>query len=288
MAEAFYTALLNRMNKLTLQTNEDGQYTHDAILLLQKGIWRVLISQFNPSDRCKGMEKLLNDGNNLLTLVKSTDAITDRSVIKAVKKRADELTATTGKTILSSINAQTEAQEEVDLLNVINQLVISAKEGVFEAITKLVVSNVTDATLQTADGSNHKSIDEFTLYKGMKVAIDSANQPSTNDVWEQLIKVINHTFDLCKKVSINMELMQSNAAQMARYGLVIGIPQLTLMLLANIKMATKFNYGRQFCSAIHAICKKYTYNHVHNASLQIIFKKLAGAYGMRVLKVHQH
>ena len=82
MVEACYMArattkqqVLDGVNKLTLQTNKHGQYTHDAILLLQKGMRRVLISQFNPSNPGKGMEKLLNDGNNLLTLVKSTDVI---------------------------------------------------------------------------------------------------------------------------------------------------------------------------------------------------------------------
>jgi hypothetical protein len=58
----------------------------------------------------------------------------------------------------------------------------------------------------------------------MKVAIDGANRPSTSDVLEQLLKVINHTYDFCKKVRFNMELMQSNAAQMTTYGIVIGIP----------------------------------------------------------------
>jgi hypothetical protein len=72
----------------------------------------------------------------------------------------------------------------------------------------------------------------------MKVATDGANRPSTNDVLEQVLEVINHTFDFCKKVSVNMELMQSNAAQMATYGIVIEIPQLTLTLLANITTAT--------------------------------------------------
>jgi hypothetical protein len=82
MAEACYMArattkqhVLNDVNKLTLQMNKHGQYTHDAILLLQKGIRHVLIIQFNLSNPGKGMEKLLDDGNNLLTLVKSTDAI---------------------------------------------------------------------------------------------------------------------------------------------------------------------------------------------------------------------
>jgi hypothetical protein len=72
---------------------------------------------------------------------------------------------------------------------------------------------------------------------------------------------------------------------MAMNSIVIGIPQLTLTLLANIKTATKSEYGREFFSAMHAICKKYTYNHMHDATLlQIILKELAGADGIRVLK----
>ncbi len=131
-------------------------------------------------------------------------------------------------------------------MNIINQSVIGAKEGVVEAVSKLVGSDITNAILRTANGSDHKSIDDFTLYDVMKVAIDGADQPSTNDVLEQLREVINHTFDFLKKVSVNMELMQSNAARMATYGIVIGVPQLTLTLLANIETAIKSNYGREF------------------------------------------
>ena len=54
--------------------------------------------------------------------------------------------------------------------------------------------------------------------------------------------MINHPFDFHKKVSVNMELMQLNTAQMATYGFVIGMPQLTLTLLANIKTATKSDF----------------------------------------------
>ncbi len=104
-------------------------------------------------------------------------------------------------------------------------------------------------------------------------------------MFEQLLKVINYNFDFCKKVSINMELMQSNAAQMATYGIVIGIPQLMLTLLANIETPTKSDYGCEFCSAMHAIHKKYTYNHVHNATLlQFILKELVVADDVRVIK----
>jgi hypothetical protein len=58
-----------------------------------------------------------------------------------------------------------------------------------------------------------------------------------------------------------------------------------LTLLANIKTATKSNYGSEFISAIHALHKKYTYNQMHDASLlQFILKELAGTNGIRVLK----
>ncbi len=98
-------------------------------------------------------------------------------------------------------------------------MVIRAKVGAVKAITKLVGSNITDAILRMADGSNHKSVDDYTLFEVMQVAINGADCPSTNDVLEQLLEVINHTFNFSKKVSINMELLQSNAACMAHTAL---------------------------------------------------------------------
>jgi hypothetical protein len=154
MAEACYTArattkqqVIKGIGKLALQTNEHGQYTHDAILLLQKGIHRVLVSQFNPSDPGKGMEKLLEDGTNLLTNVKLTNAITANSVLKAAKARADAASKASSTMITPTVTSRLEAQEEAGHLNVINQSVIGAKEGVVKAVMKLVGSNINDAVL---------------------------------------------------------------------------------------------------------------------------------------------
>ena len=253
MAEACYTTqattkqhVLNGIGKLTLQTNENGQYKHDAILLLEKGVRRVLQSQFNPSNPGKGMEKLLDTGDNRLTLVMSTNAIMVGSVIKEAKLHAKARSTSTGKTVLPTITAQAESQEEADHLNVINQAVISAKEGAADTITKLVGSDITDAILRTPNGSNHKGSDDFRLFDVIQAAIDGADLPSTKDVLEQLLEVINHTFDFCKKISVNMELVQSNVAWMATYGIVIGAPQIALTLLANIKTKTKANYATNF------------------------------------------
>jgi hypothetical protein len=123
----------------------------------------------------------------------------------------------------------------------------------------------------------------------MAAAIDGADRPSTTNVLEQLLEVINHTFDFQKKVSVKMELMQLNAARMAMYGIMISIPQLTLTLIANIKNATKAEYGRKFRLAMQAICKKYMYNHVHEATLlQDIMKELAGADGCANSRMRLH
>ncbi len=113
MAEACYMArattkqqVIKGIGKLALQMNKHRQYMHDTILLLQKGIRRVLVSQFNPRNPGKGMEKLLEDGTNLLTNVKSTDAITENSVLKAANARADAASKASSTMITPTITSQ--------------------------------------------------------------------------------------------------------------------------------------------------------------------------------------
>jgi hypothetical protein len=120
---------------------------HNAILLLQKGIHPVLLSQFNSGNLGKGMAKLLEDGSNLLNNVKSTDTITANSVVKAAKITADAASEAASTLSTPTITSQLEAQEEANRLNVINQLVIGAMEGIVKAVTKLVGSNITNAVL---------------------------------------------------------------------------------------------------------------------------------------------
>jgi hypothetical protein len=144
------------------------------------------------------MEKLLEDGTNLLTNVKLTDTITANSVLKAAKAKADAASKALSTTITPTITSRSEAQEKADHMNVINQSVIGPKEGVVKAVTKLVGSNITNAVLRTADGSNYKSIDDYTLFAVMAAAINGADRASTTNVLEQLLEVINYTFDFRK------------------------------------------------------------------------------------------
>jgi hypothetical protein len=92
--------------------------------------------------------------------VKATDAVTAGAVLQALKAKADKRSKITGTTVTPVFVKRIEAQEEADRLNVINQSVIGAKEGVTEGVTiKVVDSNITDTILRTPDGSDHKSVD---------------------------------------------------------------------------------------------------------------------------------
>ena len=51
-------------SKLLLSKNYSGQYNHDNISTLQKGISWVLSTQENPGTLRQGMKQLLNTGDN--------------------------------------------------------------------------------------------------------------------------------------------------------------------------------------------------------------------------------
>jgi hypothetical protein len=99
--------------------------------------------------------------------------------------------------------------------------------------------------LRTSDG-DFKSLDNYTLHKVLQAAFENADRLPVADVLEQLIKVLHYTFDFCKKISANMEIVQNMANKMSAYGINVGTPEIALMLLANIETATKHEYGREF------------------------------------------
>ena len=59
-----------------------------------------------------------------------------------------------------------------------------------------------------------------------------------------------------------------------------------LILLANIHHAKEQDWGPEFCAAMAALWKKYSYNHVHDAtSMTDILKELAGADELQAMKL---
>ena len=183
MAEACFTARSSRRNqvkeeiaKLTLVTNGQGQYQHNNIVTLIKGVQRVLKSPFNPSNPGNGMVILL-EKTSALSAVKSTDVATIKSVPAKLKVEAAAAITTT-VTVPPEITTQVDAQDEANRLNVTNQAVIGSKKGTAAAFTELVGSDITDAVLRTANGKDFKLINDYMLDKILVAIISGADRPA--------------------------------------------------------------------------------------------------------------
>ncbi len=249
MAEVCYSALAStkaqvvaEIAKLSFKKNDNGQYTHDVIATLARGIECIMNGTYNPCDAEKGMSGLLIQH---AYGPKSNKAVTPEAVLKEAKEAAAKESKATGTTVTLAFTLRSEAQEEADRRNVAAQAMIGAKKGVVEALTALVGTNITDSVLCTSDG-DFKSVDEYTVHEVMQAAYENANCPPMTDVLEQLIEVLHYTFDFRKKISANMKLIQNLANRMSAYGIEVGTPLIVLMLLANIETATKDKYGREF------------------------------------------
>ena len=151
---------------------------------------------------------------------------------------------------------------------------IGAKEGVVKALTTLVGTNITNSMVCRANGE-YKNLDEYTLHELIQATIERANRPPVTDVLTQLNHVINYVFDFRKKISANMEGMQELITRMASHGINIATSQIVLTLMANIDVASRKEFGREFQPGLQIIRAKYKYNHKHDrASLKAILQEI--------------
>ena len=290
MADACFTArattrdhVREAVEKLALPKNSNGQFNHDAATNFKAAVARVLKSTFNPINPGCGMSGLCTKTSDLAKIT-TTSVATIQSVLNeaAAKARA---ASTLTHTVSPSITTRSDAQEEADRINLLNQAVIGAKEGAAEAITNKVGSDITDTILKTADGSDFKGVDDYQLEDLLNAVLQGADRPSTTDILKQFLGIIAFTFNFQKKVGANMELLKAKVGSMQSYGINVDETQLALILLANIETAASEDFGREFRPALQTIRRRFPYNFVHDAtSLQEMLTELAGADAVRKLK----
>ena len=102
MAEARYSAraltkaqVVAEIAKLLFKKNDNGQYTHDMIATLARGIERIMKGTYNPCDAGKGMSGLLIQN---AYGPKSNKAVTPEAVLKEAKESVDKETKAKGTT----------------------------------------------------------------------------------------------------------------------------------------------------------------------------------------------
>jgi predicted transcriptional regulator len=225
-----------KIAKLSFKKNDNGQYTHNAITTLSRGIERIMKGLYNPCDAGKGMSGLLIQN---AYGPKSNEAITLDAVLKESKEAADKEMKATGTTTAPAFTLQSESKEEANWRNMAAQAMIGTKEGV------VIGTNITNSILQTSDG-DFKSVDDYTVHKVFQAAFKNANRPPMVDVLAQLIKVLHYTFNFRKKLRTNMETVQNLANRMSAYGINVGTPSIALMLLQTSKQQRNTNTDKSF------------------------------------------
>ena len=145
---AIRTQVASKIGWLSLPKNKSGQYTHADINQLKKGIERILKQQYNPTGGDHGMLAILALNNYG---PKANKMITAADMINMSKKEAKAESTTAGMTVHPKIPSRADAQEEAKWLNTNNQALIGAKEGVVEALTTFVGTDITDTILRQAN-----------------------------------------------------------------------------------------------------------------------------------------
>ena len=96
------------------------------------------------------MLNLLNQNN---TGPQANKTPTAAVVLQASKKEADNKSTLKNITVTPKITQRSAAQDEANHRNIINQALIGAKEGVVEALTTFVGTNIIDTILWRTNGN---------------------------------------------------------------------------------------------------------------------------------------
>ena len=96
------------------------------------------------------MKLLLAKAPNDLNAILSTKLVSRRSVLKDSKANAAKESTSTN-TVAPEITSNTYAQEEADMINMFRLAAIGTKEGAAAGISKVVVTDIINATLHTTD-----------------------------------------------------------------------------------------------------------------------------------------
>jgi hypothetical protein len=219
------------------------------------------------------MIKLMASNANNINTVKTNKVVTWKAVILQALEEAREattaahLTNPMAKPIQPMISKHKDACKEAKCQNTTNQMIVGTKEGVIQALTKIIGGGILDAITKTPDGRDYSSIEDYTLHNVMQLAIKHALRPEVDNVLEMVKIWYGTKFNFRKSIHLNVQATKEAATRIAQFGLQINKPELTFVLLAEVHRATKYEWGREFRTAMSNIKKAYKYNHVHDATL---------------------
>ena len=149
-------------------------------------------------------------------------------------------------------------------------------------IRAMVGSAITDPVLRKAGSTTTKGIDGYELHELVTAAERGAVRPPTKDILSLFVETVSFPFDFRRSIQQNMETLRTKVTRVASFGVTVDATHLSLIILANVEMAAKTEWGRDFRAALQTIRTAYTYSHRHDDdSITAILGHLATADGAR-------
>jgi hypothetical protein len=155
--------------------------------------------------------QLLNDGTDLSN-IKSTDMHSATSILKMYHDMAIADPANTTNT--PEITTPADAQDEAERLNTRVQFVTGVKEALAKIVTATFGRRITDQVLHTADGSNFKSINDWTAEELMEAICQGADRPTADNTHAKALKIFNFQFNFQTKIQQNYDALNAKAGQL--------------------------------------------------------------------------
>jgi len=266
MSEANYTARANaKANILTLaahitiQRDANGRFAHNAATRFKNLFILQLGACYNDTQPGEGMRKLADDGNNSLTVIKSTDHVTAESVLLELKKAAAALNHQTNVDKKPRFETRAEAKVEADDRNYAIQATIGTKEGAAKAITTIVGSDITDNVLHHTDGSP-KDVDKYRLAALFQAVADATKRPTKKEMVVLKVGALQFKLDWRKSFQINMEQLRATVNKITSYRLSFINNDTALVVLSNIHKATQHHFGHDFRETLRSLQQTYRYD----------------------------
>jgi hypothetical protein len=287
---ARYAALelvTKQLEEIELSTTSTGAYNVDAGTKWLGGLENHLKELYVPggSSNNDGALQICNAGTDLAN-IKSTDMHTAATVLKLFKDMAAAKTAAdpTQQVYSPEITVRADANDEAERLNTRAQFIIGVKEAISKVATKRFGKNITDPVLRNADGSDFKSINDWTVKELLEAIRQGADRPTNEDTFAKALQVFRTDFNFQSKIQTNYDSLNAKAGQLKHFGITIGPSILGFLLFRQVEQASTYEWGRDLRPAIQTIRQKYHYNHVHDTvSIAEMLSLFAGADAVRNL-----
>ena len=284
MSEAIYSARANAnahiiqiTEHLTIDKDDTARWTADAAERFIDEFRSHLAACYNESQPGEGMTKLGLDGDNVLTVIKSTDRITPDTILRESKTEATRINtrkAPGDPDVPPKIETRADAKVEADDRNYAIQATIGTKEGSATSLRKAIGNDIVDQVTKHSDG-RPKTIDEWRLANIFKAITAAAKRPTTGEMIKLKTTTLRTVFDFRNSLKNCVERFRTQIGRVTAYKMSFDQNDFVLVILNNIHRATQHDWGRDFREVFRSINQQYAIDHKHDdASLQDVLDQL--------------